>query len=203
MARRLSPEVRRAEILQKTREMIATQGPADLSLRAVARYCGITHPAVLHHFDGLQPLLEEVLAARDRDEYEDALRFISEQGSAATILHIGDAMAQNFSRNPTETRNFDALESEAIASADHPAHEYYVRQSGEPHPRTLALAARDYSDPEAVVGMLLVVGDGLRHRWLRSKTVPDYAGDWQRLRRAVELGFEHLRVPRDSAGPAQ
>ena len=202
MARRLPPDARRAEIIEKTREMIATQGPTGLSLRSVARYCGITHPAVLHHFDGLPDLLETVLSIRDEEEYRAAIEFVSELGSDATVFHLGDALVQYLAERPVETRNFDALEAEAVASPYHPAHAYYARRQGSSHAQTVALAARDFSDPEAVVDMLLVVVDGLRHRWLRSGDVPDYVGDWQRLRRSVETGFEHLRVPREPPGGA-
>lgn len=203
MARRLSPDARRAEIIEKTREMIAVQGPTGLSLRSVARYCGITHPAVLHHFDGLADLLETVLSMRDEEEYRAAIHLVSELGSDATVFHLGDALTQYFAERPVETQNFDALEAEAVASPAHPAHAYYAHREGTSHAQTVALAARDYSDPEAVVEMLLVVVDGLRHRWLRSQETPDYVGDWQRLRRAVETSFEHLRVSREPAERAE
>lgn len=195
MARRLSPEVRRAEILAKTRELIAADGPNGLSLRSVARYCGMSAPGVLHHFDGLRPLLEEVLAQRDKEEFTAAATSLAALGDAATVLDLGDALVNHIAAHAVEARNFDALEAEAVASVDHPAHDYYVRQPTTPHPAIVALAAQHYSEPEAVVTLLMVIVDGMRHRWLRSDDDPDYVGDWKRLRPTVEDGFAYLRLP--------
>lgn len=175
--------------------MIALNGPSGLSLRSVARYCGMSAPGVLHHFDGLKPLLEQVLAQRDAEEYASAAASLIELGDDASVLDLGDAFVHHIAAKPIESRNFDALEAEAVASVAHPAHEYYSKQLTAPHPMTVALAARHYSQPEVVVTILMVLVDGMRHRWQRAEGIPDYIGDWQQLRPSVEARFEYLRLP--------
>lgn len=196
MHRRLTPDARRAEIIARTREMIATQGPQGLSLRAVARWCEISAPGLLHHFDGLRPLLEVVLSQRDAEELAAATAFVDSLGDAGTLLDLADALVQHNQLHAAENRNFDALESEAVASADHPAHDYYVHQIVRPLPPSVELARRDYTDPDAVLRVLSIVVDGLRHRWLRASGPIDYIGDWQAIRNTVFDGFAHLRRDR-------
>lgn len=191
MTRRQSPEARRAEIIAQTRQMIAEQGPEGLSLRSVARRCGLTAPGVLHHFEGgLKQILEAVLAARDAEELAAATAFVRARGPNATLLDFADALVRHLGAEPTSTRNFDALETEAVASPSHPAHDYFLHSRVRPLPPAVELAAREYADPAGVVEVLGLVADGLRHRWLRAAGVPDYWGDWARVRDAVFAGFE-------------
>ncbi|MFZ2509791.1 MAG: helix-turn-helix domain-containing protein [Gordonia sp. (in: high G+C Gram-positive bacteria)] len=193
MARRLAPDQRRAEILAKTRALIAENGPAGLSLRSVARYCDLTAPGLLHHFAGLQPLLEEVIAERDAEEFRAAAALLADIGASASILDLGDALVGHIAAHAAEARNFDALEADAVADVSHPAHAYYTRPPAAPNAATVALAARHYREPEAVVTILMVLVDGMRHRWLRARTTPDYIGDWQQLRSTVEECFQPFR----------
>jgi AcrR family transcriptional regulator len=193
MARRLSPDERRSEILQRTREMIAQRGPEGLSLRSVARWCGMSAPGLLHHFDGLKPLLEAVLAARDEEElaaFEAALP------PDAGLIDWADTVVAVSATRIEENRHFDALETRAIADPEHPAHDYYRQiYRMRPFPATVALAARDYPrDPVKVVDVLVTVVDGLRLRWLRSTETPDYEADWLRIRDTVFSGFEQYRA---------
>jgi AcrR family transcriptional regulator len=193
MARRLSPEERRSEILQRTRAMIAERGPEGLSLRAVARWCGMSAPGVLHYFDGLKPLLEAVLAARDEEElaaFEAALP------EGASLLEWADTVVAVSATRVEENRHFDALETQAIADPEHPAHDYYRQiYRMRPFPATVALAARDYpKNPGVVVDVLVTIVDGLRLRWLRSTETPDYDADWRRIRDTVFSSFEQYRA---------
>lgn len=194
MARRLSLEARHAEILQRTREMIAQQGPEGLSLRSVARWCGMSAPGVLHYFDGLKPLLEAVLEQRDQEEYE---AFVAALPPNPTLLQWADTVVRVSQVRVEENSHFDALETQAVADPDHPAHDYYRRaQQLRPYPATVALAEAEYPlNPVVVVETLGTVVDGLRLRWLRSETTPDYEADWGRIREVVFAGFEQYRAP--------
>lgn len=192
MAQRLSVEARRAEILRTTRQMIAEHGPEGLSLRAVARRCGMSAPGVLHHFDGLKPLLEAVLEQRDAEELEAFTTAIPEN---PTLLDWADTVVEVSTARMEENHNFDALETQALADPEHPAHDYYHRgyQLG-PFPMTVRLAEQDYpGNPQVVVETLGTVIDGLRLRWLRSDTRADYRADWRRIRDTVFAGFEQYR----------
>lgn len=191
MARRLGVEERRAEILQRTRQMIAERGVEGLSLRAVARWCGMTAPGVLHYFDGLKPLLETVLTERASEElatYEAALP------PDPTLREWTSAVARVAMTRGVENRNFDALETQALANPDHPAHDFYQSQI-RPYPLTVALAEQDYpGNPQAVVDVLGTVVDGLRLRWLRAPGVANYVEDWEAIADVVFAGFEQYRA---------
>lgn len=192
MTRRLSLEARRAEILRLTRQMIAEQGPDGLSLRSVARWCGMTAPGVLHHFDGLKPLLEEVLEQRAA---EQVAAFVAALPPDATLLEWADTVVAVASLDAKENSRFDALETQALANPDHPAYEFFRREHvRRPFPTTIALAEQDYpGNPAAVIETLGTVVDGLRLRWLRAEGVPDYRADWMRIRDTVFAGFEQYR----------
>lgn len=192
MARRLPLDARRAEILKRTREMIATRGPEGLSLRSVARWCDMSAPGVLHHFSSLKVLVEEVLAERDAEELA---AFVDALPSDATLLVWADTVVRVSTTRAVENRNFDALETQALANPDHPAYDYFARQHQlRPYPATVELAAHDYPrNPSAVVELLSTVVDGLRLRWLRSEDVPDYEADWRRIRETLFAGFEQYR----------
>ncbi len=193
MARRLTPEARRAEIIDRTRRLIAEQGPTGLSIRSVARWCEISPTGLLHYFDGLTPLLETVIAARDEEELAAATGFVTSLGPKGRLIDLADALVRYSEAHPVETRHFDALEVEAVASPGHPAHDYYLNQINRPLPPAVELAQREYADPDAVIAVLGVIVDGLRHRWLRSPGIPDYWNDWEKIRDLVFSGFEQRR----------
>ncbi|HWK19924.1 MAG TPA: helix-turn-helix domain-containing protein [Microbacteriaceae bacterium] len=198
MVRRLAPEARRAEIIARTRAMIATRGAEGLSLREVARWCGMTAPGLLHHFDGLAAVLEAVLEERADEEIHLYAQAIGAIGEHATLRDLADATVRVTAERREESANFDRLEMIALMDRTHPLHEYYrhgkdIRRL---RPLTLALAEREYEDPLAVVSVLGLVAEGLRLRWLRSEAIPDYEADWAAVRDTVFAGFEHRRKDR-------
>lgn len=190
MARRLSLEARRREILDRTRQMIADKGPEGLSLRAVAKWCGMSAPGLLHHFDGLKPLLEAVLAER---EEEQLAAFVAALPENPTLRQWADTVALASTERVEENRHFDALETQALADPEHPAHDFYNRQL-RPFPTTVALAAKEYpKNPDLVVTVLGTVVDGLRLRWLRSPGTADHVADWAAVADTIFAGFEQYR----------
>jgi AcrR family transcriptional regulator len=195
VARRLTPEARRAEIIERTHEMIAQQGGEGLSLREVARWCGMSAPGMLHHFDNLQDLLEAVLTARAESERASYAQAIEALGEDAVLRDLADATVRISAANGDENRNFDRLEMLALADTTHPAYDFYRNGSDMRNlrPMALALAEREYEDPVAAVTVLGLVAEGLRLRWLRSETKPDFQADWDAVRDTVFAGFAHLR----------
>lgn len=190
MARRLSVEARRREILDKTRELIIEKGTDGISLRSVAKYCGMSAPGLLHHFDGLKPLLEEVLKEREQAQLAAYVEALPED---PTLRQWTDTVAKVAMQQSRENRRFDALETQALASPEHPAYDFYSNQL-RPFPTTVALAAREYpKNPEMVVAVLGTVVDGLRLRWLRSPDPVDYINDWEAIADTVFAGFEQFR----------
>ncbi len=191
MARRLAPEERRDLIVRQTRQMIAEEGTEGLSFRAVARYCGMSAPGVLHYFDSLTPLLEAVLDQREEEERAAFLEVIPEN---PTLLEWADTVVRVSMSRAKENHNFDIMEAQAMGSPEHPAYDWYARR---PHhfEETIELAKKDYPrDPDAVLTVLGTVVDGLRFRWIRSAEVSDYASDWKQVRDTVFAGFEQYRA---------
>ncbi|XPP26191.1 MAG: TetR/AcrR family transcriptional regulator [Leucobacter sp.] len=195
MARRLVPEARRAEIIARTRKMISVQGGENLSLREVARWCGMSAPGLLHHFDGLTAILEAVLTERAEEERQIYARELDAIGAQATLRDLADTTVRIAANRPEESRNFDRLEMIALADPTHPAYAFYRHGSDirQLRPLSLMLAEREYEDPLAVVSVLGLVAEGLRLRWLRSETPPDYVGDWESVRDAIFYSFERFR----------
>jgi AcrR family transcriptional regulator len=185
VTQRMTAEARRAEILRVTRAHIAAHGPGGLSLRAVARWCGMSAPGILHHFTGLRELIEAVLTERDAEEMAGVREILVRDGAAPSLRGLADALVLYLAEHPVETRNFDAMEAEAAADPEHPAHDYFLRQVERPLPIAVELARREYRDPIAVVSVLSIVADGFRHRWLRADGIPDYWAEWSELRTTV------------------
>lgn len=191
MARRLAPDERRDLILRQTRQMIAEEGTGGLSFRAVARYCGMSAPGVLHYFDGLTPLLEAVL---DQREEEERAAFLAAIPDNPTLLEWADTVVKVSMSRAKENRSFDIMEAQALGSPEHPAYGWYARKSRHLD-ETIELAKKDYPrDPEAVLTVLGTVVDGLRFSWIRSTEISDYASDWKQVRDTVFAGFEQYRA---------
>src|SRR3954452_17275883 len=65
--KRLSPEASRSAAIKAARQLLLTDGPQAVTLKAVAAKIGRTHANLLHHFGsaaGLQAELARSLAAR-------------------------------------------------------------------------------------------------------------------------------------------
>lgn len=197
MARRLAPEARKREILDKTRQRLAQEGPEGLSLRSVARWCGMSAPGILHYFDSLAELLEQVLIEHDAEELAAATDFVESLGADGTLRDFADGLVRHIQANSLEAHNYDALEIQALAMPDHPARNYFLYMLVRPLPPAVELARREYSDPDTVITTLRIVVDGLRHRWLRTDDVPDYWADWLAIRDIVFDGLEPLRKRTD------
>lgn len=202
MARRLLPEERRAEIIERTRQLIAEEGPEDLSMRRVARWCGMSAPGLIHHFESLEVLMTAVLKARRDDELAKYAERIDQLGSEATLRDLTDATVEVAARTPRETQNFDRLEVIARADPTHPAHSYFDGLDIVPQvrPMSLVLAEREYKEPLQVVKILSVVAEGFRARWSRSKTVPDYMGDWLEVADSIFAGLDYLKKEPETGG---
>ncbi|MEP9395030.1 MULTISPECIES: TetR/AcrR family transcriptional regulator [Gordonia] len=181
VTQRFSAAERRAQIVATTRAMIADEGARSVTLRAVARRCGMTAPGIKHHFSTMTDLYREVI-----DQFNDEQNAIVEQiataaGDDITLIGLADALAAYYSEHSDETRNFDLLEAEAMAP-DHPAHGLYPVPAIRPLAVTRYLAERDYEAPEIVVMILSLAVDGLRFRWLQKRDGVDIWADWLEVR---------------------
>ena len=63
--RRTAEEARRL-ILDAAEERLARQGPEGLRLQDIARDVGISHPAILHHFESREGLVRALVGRANR-----------------------------------------------------------------------------------------------------------------------------------------
>src|SRR3954447_4126820 len=187
MARRLSPEVRRAEIIVTTDALIAAEGYRSLSLREVARRCGMSAPGLMHHFPDMPSLLHAVLQHRDD---VDLTAIAAEQPEDARIEDVIESAFRYYERAGDSTRRYDMLEAEAAFDPTHPAHAYYLERDARTYARLRPMVEREFEDPDRVFALLMVVFDGLRFRALRDPEHVDLRGEWQTVRSIVMGSLE-------------
>ena len=162
MARRLTPEARRAEIITVAREVIASDGYRALSMREVRR-CGMSAPGLMHYFPDMPTLLEAVLDARDE---EDFATFPSSDGADASLVELIDAALAYYADRTAETARFDTLELEAL-DPEHPAHDYFVARNERTMEQLKLAIQREFENPTAVVKLSGLILDGMRLHALR------------------------------------
>ncbi|MFE6030687.1 TetR/AcrR family transcriptional regulator [Streptomyces niveus] len=164
MARRLTPEARRAEIIEVARTAITEDGYRSLSLRGLARRCGMSAPGVMHYFPDMPALLEAVLDHRDET---DLAAIIDARGPDVTLVELFDAARAYYVARSAEVRNFDTLEAEAL-DPNHPAHDYFVRRTERTFEQLRPYIDREFENPGEVGTVVRLLLDGSRVARLRS-----------------------------------
>ncbi|MFJ5103585.1 TetR/AcrR family transcriptional regulator [Streptomyces sp. NPDC088554] len=161
---------RRAGIIRAARDSFAEHGYEGASLRDIAKRAGITHAAVLHHFENKDELLTAVLAQRDDEEWE---RGFAEAGALdSPAQYLGELL-----RRHQETPELMRLWAELSASAsrpDHPARAYFVDRNERVRSYTAGvLREREAQgrlpeglDPDSAAALLQAVLHGLQTQWL-------------------------------------
>lgn len=187
--RRLTADARRKEIIDVVQGIIGTEGARSLSLRGLARRCGMSAPGLMHHFPDLKSLLEAVLL--DREE-KGLAAILASAGPTPTLVSVLDAAVRYFADKGEETRNFDALEAEA-QNPDHPAHDYFARHNRRALDTFWPLIERDYENPEQVAAVAEVLFDGVRARWVMHPDRSDLWADWSLVRDSVLPTFVKKR----------
>ena len=190
MARRLSPDARRAEIIQTATELISTEGYRALSLREVARRCGMSAPGLMHYFADMPSLLSAVLALRDE---VDIAAIIGAQGESATLDDVVTAAFDYYQRAGDATLRFDALEAEAV-DPTHPAHAYYLDRDERSFAQLKHLIEREFENPVEAFALIRVVFDGIRFRRLRDPENVDLMQEWLRVREPVLASLQRKSV---------
>ncbi|WP_198165877.1 TetR/AcrR family transcriptional regulator [Agromyces laixinhei] len=194
MARRLTPEARRAEIIDATQAAIASDGYRGLSLREIARRCGMSAPGLMHYFPDMPTLLEAVLDHRDE---VDLAEILDDGGFDVPLLEMLDAARGFYAAHPDEARSFDALEAEAL-DPGHPAHEYFARRSERTFDLMVPQIEREFEDGDEVARILRLLLDGVRLKRLRDPEVnwTDTDDDWRVMRKLLD-GFPRRGIESD------
>jgi AcrR family transcriptional regulator len=85
------------EIMQTARRLLVHDGPAAVTLRAIAREMGMTAPALYRYFEGLDDLLV-ALCASLYDELTDALEHIRDADPDADVVDRLYTVSREFRR---------------------------------------------------------------------------------------------------------
>ncbi|MFI1029988.1 TetR/AcrR family transcriptional regulator [Streptomyces sp. NPDC020951] len=168
---------RRADIIRAARDSFAEHGHAGASLRDIAKRAGISHAAVLHHFENKDELLTAVLAKRDDEEWE--LAFAGGDGDGggsggpdSPVRYLAEIL-RGHQKSPELMRLWAELAA-AASRPDHPAHAYFVDR----HERVRVYTTqamrqraeqgelRDGLDPDSAAALLQAVLHGLQMEWL-------------------------------------
>jgi AcrR family transcriptional regulator len=168
----MTPQQRRQFILDTAMDVIAEVGYKGLSLRELARRCGMSAPGVLHYFPDMPSLLLALLHHRDEiDEDRLADLLAAPKDLRATLDTIVDYNVEH----PQQALLYARMQAEAL-DPGHPARAYFdgrTNRYGE--------AMRKYVDPDAPAELLRIlpaVLDGLQLHWLMDPDNFDLRTQW-------------------------
>ncbi|MFG2944480.1 TetR/AcrR family transcriptional regulator [Streptomyces adustus] len=195
MATRMTPEQRRLFILDTAMDVISKEGYKGLSLREIARRCGMSAPGVMHHFPDMPTLLLALLHHRDDVDRTRLQGELEErhQDLRATL----DAVVDYNARHPRRAQLYAMVQAEALDPA-HPAHAYFDGRNS-----LYALSMREYTGTEAPAELLHVlpaVLDGLQVHWLMDPEHFDLRTQWAFVADAL---FARYPVDTPSAQPTR
>lgn len=177
MAKRMTPEARRLEILAVARQTIAEQGIRALSIRELARRCGMSAPGLMHYFPDMQTLLVAVLEERDKADAAAVFDQVDGKG----LLALLDAGVDYYSARAQESTNFDALEAEA-QDPFHPAHAYFTDRFDRMVEAVRPYVADESDDPDDLFRVVRLILEGTRAQALRGVALEERLADWHAVR---------------------
>jgi AcrR family transcriptional regulator len=93
--RRSAEEARRL-ILDAAEERLATQGPEGIRLQDIARDVGISHPAILHHFESREGLVRALISRTSDQLREKILSSLKHKHDANIALDANDIITNVF-----------------------------------------------------------------------------------------------------------
>jgi AcrR family transcriptional regulator len=182
-------EARRKEIVSTAQDLIVRKGYRDLSLREVARECGMSAPGLIHHFPTLDSLLEAVLEHRD----ETDIAAITVGDPDRTLAEVIDSAISYYAERPDDQRTFDALETEAL-DPQHPAHEWFVKRNDQVTESLRPLLEKEFADPETALRLLRYLLDGMRLNRSRNPDQPNFAVEARTIYSVLRHGLERKRA---------
>ncbi|MFF1635277.1 TetR/AcrR family transcriptional regulator [Leifsonia sp. NPDC058248] len=179
-------EARRKEIVSTAQDLIVRKGYRDLSLREVARECGMSAPGLIHHFPTLDSLLEAVLEHRDET---DLAAIGAGDATDLTLADVIDSAINYYAERPDDQRMFDALETEAL-DPTHPAHEWFVKRNEQVTERLRPLLEKEFADPETALRLLRYLLDGMRLNRAQNPDQPNFAVEAKTIYAVLQHGLE-------------
>ena len=177
MAARMERDERRAHILAIAMDIIDERGHQGLTMRGLARECGLSAPGLMHYFPDMATLVVAVVQYREaRDE---ALFEGAEPGPGSTRA-ILDAVIANIVARPKAAELFAIVEAQAI-DPRHPGHDYFRERADGIVAQFAPFVGAEFADPEELIRQLIAVADGLQLNWLRDPGAFDLLERWHAI----------------------
>lgn len=181
MARRLDPETRREEIVRVTAALIARTGYQRLSLREIARECGMSAPGLMHYFPKVEDLLRAVLEHRDAMDFE---AFGSELPGSEGLREFLDRVVQYNSQRPEAARLYAMLQAESL-NGEHPARHYFRRRTEVFVDELTSRLEGTTPEPRVLARSIVAVLDGLQLHWLSDPDGFDLNVQWAHVAESI------------------
>lgn len=186
MAERLNPEVRRARILETAMAIIDSEGHQGLTMRHLARECGMTAPGLMHYFPTMPTLV--VAVVDHRDVRDTAVLTIPTPGPGATRRILGE-IVDNIVARPKAAELFAIVEAQAI-DPRHVGHDYFRERAVRLVDTFFPLFAAEFAHPRELALQLFAIMDGLQLNWLRDRDAFDLRSRWDAVADAVLAAAE-------------
>src|SRR5262245_10293889 len=107
----MTPEQRRAVILDTAMEIISEEGYKGLSLREVARRCEMSAPGVMHYFADMPSLLRALIEHRDELDRARLTELLSQERDLRRLL---DAVVAHNVAHPRGAQLYAMVQAEAL-----------------------------------------------------------------------------------------
>lgn len=195
MRERLTREERRQRIVQTAMAMIDEHGHQSLSMRALARECGLSAPGLMNYFPDMSSLLTAVVEYRDdRDELLFGDWHI-EPGIGRRIL---DTLVENIIARPKAAALFAMVEAEALDPRN-PAHRHFRDRADEISRQFAPILGLEYAQSVELTWQLFHIMDGLQLAWLRDPEAFDLRERWRQMADAIFAAAEPSPLSWDEA----
>jgi AcrR family transcriptional regulator len=179
---RRTPEEARRLILDAAEQVMARSGPGGLRLQEVAEAAGVSHPAILHHFESREGLIR-ALNRRTLDELAEATR--AQLEASRTGGGSGQALRTAFAayRNGFAQRVVWLIQSGALAREQEAGPRLLEEMAERLHAlrRSHSPPGRepDPADSRAIIHLITIaaLGDALVGPRLRRAADPDAEAD--------------------------
>lgn len=179
VAQRLDPHVRREQIVDAALTLMAEEGYRGLTLRGVARHCGMSAPGLMHYFPDLPTLLMAVLERRDQVDWKAVEQHLDPSADPVSqVRDLLDTIVQRMAANPEGARLFAILEAEAL-DPTHPAYQFFHDRTARVTRELAPYCAAISDQPVQMAQRLMAILDGLQLSWLRDPTGFDLAAHWR------------------------
>jgi AcrR family transcriptional regulator len=174
VAVRMERDERRQHILAIAMSIIDEKGHQGLTMRGLARECGMSAPGVMHYFADMASLVVGVVQYR---EQRDASLFeVSGPGPGVTRALL-DGVIDNIMARPKAAELFAIVEAQSI-DPRHPGHDYFRDRADRIVEDFSPIVAHEYEDAEELLRRLICIVDGLQLNWLRDPEGFDLRARW-------------------------